>query len=149
MTYTRQHDKEYTSSSQYHFKSRAGREDASRSAPPFVFRFWVKERGVYGCRKNVLWMGLSTQSEDGGFEIDKQGRLHFMYAGPDGAFYTGRGYEQEKHELATMNMIEGFDPYGDSYERPNKARRDAHADMCAARVASEIGTSSLLLYSHY
>ena len=149
MAYTRKHDSEYTSSFQYEFKSRSAREDASRYAPPFVFRFWVKERGVYGCRKNVLWMGLSTQSEDGAFEIDKQGRLHFMYAGPDGAFYTGRGYEQEKHELATMDMIEGFDPYGDSYDRPNKARRDAHAHMYTARVAHEIGRTSLVLDSHY
>ena len=139
MAYRRHRDDEYTSSAQCTFKHRVDREAASRYPQPSVFRFWVNEAGTYGHRKNILWMGLSTQSEDGEVALDKQGRLKFHYAGADGELYTGRGSKQEQYELATMKMIEGFDVYGDSYDRPNKARMHAYAAMKAAFLVSQAG----------
>ena len=93
-------------------------------------------------------MGLAKRFADGEFAIDPQGRLEFYYAGPDGEVHTGRGYEQERTEVATMNMIEGFDLFADCYSMPNEARQAAHAAMQAAFDAFQTGTPSPPLAAH-
>ena len=93
-------------------------------------------------------MGVTERNADGEFPIDAQGRIEFHYAGPDGELYTGRGYAQERTEVATMTRIEGFDLFTDCYHTPNAARKAAYAAMQSSNDAFQTGTPCPLLAAH-